>query len=152
VPVADRIPVLIDSWLGEVSLSGDGELIGFVEVDPAVRVPRLNGSRDLEFALLAPPSAQGAELSAYVGRCAARFRAALGALDSIKRFVVEHAPKGWAAQFAPKSGSVADLLFLDGLEAEADGRVSLVFDFGDLDQLVVRLDESGQGQAVYLRA
>jgi len=30
-------------------------------------------------------------------------------------------------------------------------RVSLVFDYGDLDQLVVRLDEQGQGEVVFLR-
>jgi hypothetical protein len=151
VLVADRTPVLVDPWLGEVSGYGDGELIGFIEVDPAVRVPRKNGRRDVEFVLQVPPSAEGPALDAHVGQCAARFRRAFAGLDSIKRYAVDHAPAGWAAQCTPEPGVLTDLLFLDGLEADLDGRVSLVFDFGDLDQLVVQLDEQGQGTAVYLR-
>jgi hypothetical protein len=151
VLVADRIPVLVDPWLGQVSRHGDGELIGFIEVDSAVRVPRQNGRRDVEFMLQVPPSAEGPALGAHVGQCAARFRQALAGLHSIKRYAVDHAPAGWAAQCAHEPRALTDVLFLDGLEADLHGRVSLVFDFGDLDQLVVRLDEQGQGTAVYLR-
>jgi hypothetical protein len=42
-------------------------------------------------------------------------------------------------------------LFLDGLEIDPDHRVSVVFDFGDLDSLVVRLDDQARTESVYLR-
>jgi len=43
------------------------------------------------------------------------------------------------AQYAPDSRALTDLLFLDGMEADPLGQVSLAFDFGDLDELVVRV-------------
>jgi hypothetical protein len=46
----------------------------------------------------------------------------------------------------------SDLLFLDSVETDASGELLVVFDFGDLDQLVARLDEEGIAIAVYLRA
>ncbi|HEU4543218.1 MAG TPA: hypothetical protein VFR23_18960 [Jiangellaceae bacterium] len=42
-------------------------------------------------------------------------------------------------------------MFLDGLEIDPDQRVSLVFDFGDLDSLVVRLDDQARAESVYFR-
>jgi hypothetical protein len=44
------------------------------------------------------------------------------------------------------------LLFLDGIEAGSDAGVLLVFDFGDLDQLVTRLDDEGNAAEVSIRA
>jgi hypothetical protein len=98
------------------------------------------------------PGVTGAALQEHVDRCAARIRRVLGRLASIRQFTAEHAPAGWAALYAPESGSPADLLFLDGIEAGGDGGLSLVFDFGDLDQLVARLDDQGTGAEVRLRA
>ena len=37
-------------------------------------------------------------------------------------------------------------MFLDGLEIDPDQRVSLVFAFGDLDSLVVRLDDQARAE------
>jgi hypothetical protein len=42
--------------------------------------------------------------------------------------------------------------FLDGVEAGAADGTLLVFDFGDLDQLVTHVDDQGNGIEVYLRA
>lgn len=77
-----RAPVLRHSWLGSLYRDGDQELIGSIELDPAIRAPRDNGDRDAEVLL----------------------------------------------------------------------EVSLDFDFGDLDLLVVRLDPAGNGEAVFLQA
>jgi hypothetical protein len=149
--MTDRTRVLIDPWLGEVSRYRDSELIGSIEVSPATRAPRQNGQQDLEFVIEVAPPVTGPALDTHVSQCAARFRLALAGLDSIKQYAVNHAPEGWAAQYAPHCATLTDLLFLDGLEADRQSRVSLVFDFGDLGQLVVRLDEHGHGAATYVR-
>jgi hypothetical protein len=44
------------------------------------------------------------------------------------------------------AGRVGDC---DGVEDNVQGLVLLAFDFGDLDELVVRLDDQGRGVAVY---
>jgi hypothetical protein len=70
----------------------------------------------------------------------------------MKQFTAEHAPEGWVLQYAPEPGTPADLLFLDGIEAGSDAGVLLVFDFGDLDQLVTRLDAEGNAADVSIGA
>lgn len=111
----------------------------------------MDGSRDVEVVLDVMPGVAGAALQEHVDRCAARIRDALGRLGAIRQFTAEHAPAGWAAQYAPESGSPADLLFLDYIEAGGD-ELSLVFDFGDLDQMGVRLDGQGNVADVSIRA
>jgi hypothetical protein len=143
---------VVHPWLGRLHWSKDGELLGSLDVDPAVRPPRMNGSRDVEVALEVMPGVTGAALREHVDRCAAGIRAALGRLATIRQFTAEHAPGGWAAHYAPGSGSPASLLFLDGIEAAGNGELALVFDFGDLDQLVARLDGQGSVAEVRLRA
>lgn len=49
-------------------------------------------------------------------------------------------------------GHAADSLFLDGIEAGSDAGVLLAFDFGDLYQLVTRLDDEGNPAEVSIRA
>ena len=44
-----------------------------------------------------------------------------------------------------------DRLFLDSIEVTWTLHVSLAFDFGDLDMLLVRLDQWGKGEEVVLR-
>lgn len=145
-------PVVAHPWLGRLRWCQPGELLGQLDLDPAVRPPRHNGDRDVEVTVQVPPGVEGAALQAHVDRCAARIRDALGWLPSIRQFTAEHAPAGWAEYFAPKWGTPVDLLFLDGIEADGDGQLSLVFDFGDLDQLVTRLDDQGNSAEVSLRA
>lgn len=145
-------PVVVHPWLGELRWHQPGELLGSLDVDPVVRPPRVNGGRDVEVVLHMMPGVTGALLQEHVDRCAARIRDALGRLASIRQFTAEHAPAGWAAQYAPESGAPGGLLFLDYVEAAGNGQLELVFDFGDLDQLVARLDDQGNVVEVSLRA
>jgi hypothetical protein len=145
-------PVVVHPWLGRLRWHEPGELLGSLDVDPDVRPPRMNGGRDVEVVLHVMPGVTDAVLQEHVDQCAAGIRDALGRLASIRQFAAEHAPAGWAAQYAPESGSAAGLLFLDYVEAGGNGQLALVFDFGDLDQLVVRLDGQGKVAQVSLRA
>lgn len=144
--------VLVHPWLGELRRYRDDQLIGSVEIDPSVRVPRGNGDRDIEVLLHAAPAMTGAVLRAHADRCAERISTALARLEPIRQFTVQHAPPGWAGHYVPRSGTPAGLLFLDGIEAGEGGGALLVFDFGDLDQLVTRIDDKGSGMEVRLRA
>ena len=60
---------------------------------------------------------------------------------------MQHAPPGWAQHYAPDSGTLAGLLFLDGMEAGAGGTL-LVFDFGNLDQLATGATAGDRGRGV----
>jgi hypothetical protein len=94
----------------------------------------------------------GAGLWAHLDGCAALVRRALVNLSSIRRDAVAQAPAWWREHYSAESGGrLVDLLFLDGLEIDPDHRVSVVFDFGDLDSLVVRLDDQARTESVYLR-
>jgi hypothetical protein len=47
--VIDRgAPVLAHAWFGSMRQDGDQALIGWIDLDPAVRPPRNDGSRDVE--------------------------------------------------------------------------------------------------------
>ena len=144
--------VLIHPLLGELRWYQDDQLIGLTDIDPGVRAPRNNGERDIEVLLHAESTMMRAALHAHVDRCAERIGAALARLEGIKQFTVQHAPPGWAEHYAPASGSLAGLLFLDGVETGRGEGTLLVFDFGDLDQLVTRVDDQGNGADVHLRA
>lgn len=150
--MADGSAVVVHPWLGALRWHRPGELLGALDVDPALRPPRANGSRDVEIVLQVMPGVTEAALQEHVDRCATLIRDALGQLAPIRQFTAEHAPAGWAARYAPESGSPGDALFLDGIEVGGDGELALVFDFGDLDQLVARLDGHGNVAEVSLRA
>lgn len=60
---------------------------------------------------------------------AVRIRGALGRLASVRQVTAAHAAAGWTAQYASESGAPAALLFLDGIEADGNGEVAVVFDF-----------------------
>jgi len=50
--VIDRSrPALVHAWLGAMYQDGAHGLIGWIDLDPAVRPPRDNGSRDIEIVL-----------------------------------------------------------------------------------------------------
>jgi len=148
-----RAPVLTHSWLGSLYRNGDQELIGSIELDPAIRPPRDNGDRDAEVLLEVGAIEPGPELDAHLDACAARIRRALDRLPDLKRYALDHAPPGWVQYYAAQPGlPLVDRLFLEGFQVSRQLLVSLDLDFGDLDLLVVRLDPAGNGEAVFLQA
>jgi hypothetical protein len=151
--VASRgTPVVVHPWLGPLYRHGTQELIGSIDIDPVIRPPRANGDRDAEILIEVGTSQVGAGLWAHLDACAALARWALVNLSSIRRDAVAQAPVWWREHYSAESGGpLVDLLFLDGIEIDPDQRVSVVFDFGDLDQLVVRLDDQARAESAYLR-
>ncbi len=146
-------PVLVHAWLGSLYRNGDQELIGWIELDPAVRRPRDNGSRDVEILLETGTAEPGPALDAHVDACAARIRSALDHLSGLKRYVLDYGPPGWVRYYAAQPGpSLLDRLFLEGLRVSGKLLVSLDFDFGDLDLVTVQLNHSGTGEEVSLHA
>lgn len=146
-------PVLVHAWLGPLYRNGDQELTGSIEVDPAVRRPRDNGSRDVEILLETGMTGQGPALAAHVDACAERIRSALEHLPGLKRYVLDHGPPGWGRHYAARPGPpLPDRLFLEGLRVSGDLLACLDFDFGDLDLVTVRLDHNGAGEEVSLHA
>jgi hypothetical protein len=76
----------------------------------------------------------------------------VAALPEIAAYAVIQGPKQWREHYeALDPRPLADRLFLDGFEVDAELGVSACFDFGDLDTIVVVLDEDSRGQAVELR-
>jgi hypothetical protein len=147
-----RAPILVHAWLGPLHRNGDQELIGSIELDPAIRPPRNNGGRDAELLLEVNVIAPGPELSAQLDACAMRIRQALDRLPDLKRYALDRAPADWARYCTARPGPPPpDRLFLEGLQVSKQLLVSLAFDFGDLDLLIVRLDHSGNGAEVTLQ-
>ena len=92
-----RAPVLRHSWLGSLYRDGDQELIGSIELDPAIRAPRDNGDRDAEVLLEVGALEPGPEVDAHLAACAARTRQALERLPDLKRYALDHAPPSWCS-------------------------------------------------------
>jgi hypothetical protein len=147
----DTTPALVHPLLGSLRWLESGELAGSVEIEPSISPPRASGRRDAELALHVPAALSGEALNDHVGRCAIRIRDALARLDSLTDFTAEHAPDSWQAQYPAGSETRATVLFLDGVEVDQDLKLTLVFDFGDLDQLVTRLDDQGNAAVTQLR-
>jgi len=62
------------------------------------------------------------------------------------------APRDGIEYYTTQSGGpLIDRPFLDGIEVDPQRRVSVIFDFGDLDQLVVQLNDQGHGDGVFVR-
>jgi len=150
--VIDRSgPALVHAWLGAMYQDGTDGLIGWIDLEPAVRPPRDDGSRDIEIVLETGALEPGPVLGAHVGACAARIRDALERLPGLTRYALEHAPAGWAGYYASQPGPpLPDRLFLDGIRVSEQLLVSLDFDVGDLDQLTLRLDREGAAERVFL--
>jgi hypothetical protein len=145
-------PVLLHDRLGALYPHGDGELIGSINVDPAIRPARMNGNQDVEILLSVGREYEGAALAAQVQRCAAMVDKALSALPLIKSFALQHAPAQWLEHYSSQAGPpVLERFFLDAFETDEHDVLSAVFDFGDLDQLIVELKSDGRGRRVFLR-
>lgn len=144
-------PVLACAWLGQMYRDGHQALIGWIDLDPAVRPPRSDGTRDVEVRLETGTMEPGPELDVHLGACAARIRDALDHLPGLKRYAADHAPADWGRHYAAQPGlPLPERLFLDGIEVSEQLLVSLVFDFGDLDQLTLSLDSDGGAARVFL--
>jgi len=148
-------PAIVHPWLGELywpDWQGQQELLGSIDIDPSVRHPRSNGSRDAEILLEVASTDPRPALQAHVEACAARIKNVLSDLPSIQRYAVDKAPRDWADYYAAQPGGpLIDRLFLEGIEVDRRLCVSVIFDFGDLDQLVVQLNDQGHGDGVFLR-
>lgn len=152
-PVVSRLtPAVVHPWLGPLYWHGTQELVGSIDIDPVIRPPRDNGDRDAEILVEVSTSQVKASLWAHLDACAALARQALANLRSIRRDAVVQAPAWWRERYSAESGGrLVALLFLDGIEIDPEQRVSVVFDFGDLDQLVVRLDHQARAERAHLR-
>jgi hypothetical protein len=81
----------------------------------------------------------GRSFSDHVEARAARIRNAVTDLPSIQRYAVDRAPRDWADYYAAQSGGpLISRLLLEGMKIDQRLCVSVIFDFGDLDQLVVQ--------------
>lgn len=146
------VPAIVHPWLGALRWHAQQELLGSIDIDPAIRPPRSNGSLDAEVLLEVVASGPGSGLQSHVEDCAARIKSVLPDLPLIQRYAVLHAPREWADHNeAQPGGSLIDRLFLDGIEVDERLRVSVIFDFGDLDSLVVQLDDQGHAASVIVR-
>jgi len=148
-------PAIVHPWLGELywpDWQGQQELLGSIDIDPSVRHPRSNGSRDAEILLDVASTDPRPALQVHVEACAARIHVVHTDLPSIQRYAVDKAPRDWADYYAAQPGGpLIDRLFLEGIEVDRRLCVSVIFDFGDLDQLVVQLNDHGHGDSVFLR-
>ncbi len=111
----------------------------------------MNGERDLEILFEIAPGQSESSVRSRVLAGSQRIQAALERLPAIKLYAVDHAPPGWVEWYGTGTkDDLLDLLFLDGMEVDLEGRLSVHFDYDDLDQLVVRLDDHGRGESVAL--
>lgn len=68
----------------------------------------------------------------------------LTGLAAIKKDAIAGAPSGWVEHYDAWPGPpLLERLFLESIEVDDHLNVSLAFDFGDLDMLLVRLDTRG---------
>jgi hypothetical protein len=133
---------MIHQWFGALFRYGVDQMVAQIDIDPAVRPPRHNGSRDAEVLLQGGPSLAALAVAVFVDRCAEIVQAVLADLPAIKRYGLDHAPAEWVKHYASQPGAtLLDRLFLETLDLDRQLRLTVLFDFGDLDLLAVRLDE-----------
>lgn len=148
-----RTPVLVHSWLGPMYSNGNWELAGSIQLDSAIRLPRKNGKRDAEIIVEVEVTMPGPQLSEHLDTCANRIRKALDHLPDLKCYACQHAPAEWLrSQTAQPGPRLIDRLFLDSLEVSSQMKLTVAFDYGDLDMLVLQLDQHGKAREVLLRA
>jgi hypothetical protein len=88
-----------------------------------------------------------------VEQCAVRIKNALTALPSIQRYAVDRAPEiGPTATRANRGGPLINRLFPKGIEIDRRLCVSVIFDLGDLDQLMMQLNDKGHAEAGFCAA
>ncbi|MFD9409787.1 hypothetical protein ACFWBN_22615 [Streptomyces sp. NPDC059989] len=123
-----------------------------ISLDPAVRPPRVSGQLDAEVLLELGKVEPGSDLDGRLAVVVAKIRCALAVLPEIAAYAVAQGPRPWRDYYEGLGGQpLVDRLFLEGFEVDAELGVSVCFDFGDLERIVVALDASGRGQGVELR-
>lgn len=123
------------------------QLLGSIDVPSAIRAARLNGQTDAEILIKIDPCRDLADL---VADAAARVRAGLADLERIKDYALAHAPADWREHYEQDDRvSLRDRLFFEGFTISTL-MTEVLFDFGDLDLLVVELDPVGNGRRTYL--
>lgn len=143
--------VLRHAWFGPLYEYGKCHLVGSIDVDSRIRRSRDNGEQDAEILIETTGLNPGPALDERVDQAADRVRDALANLEAIKQHAVDQPPTGWlefVRSLGP--GTPLDRLFLDGFEVTADLVTAVLFDFGDLDTIVVRLDAQGTPLSVEL--
>ncbi len=116
-------PVVVHPWLGKLRWCQPGELLGCVDLDPAVRPRRMNYNRDVEVVLHVMPGITGAALHDRVDRRGPHSRRP-GATGLGQAVHGRACSRGLGSQYASESGARAVLLFLDGNEADDKWRGS----------------------------
>lgn len=135
-----RRPVLVHRHFGRLYGHGRHHLIGALDIDPSVRPPRINGQCDAEV-LFDVDGIEPEQLGQYLDQCAGRVDETLHRLATIRQYAIDYAPAGWREHYSGQPGlPLVDRLFLDGIEVDPQLTITLIFDFGDLDQLSVQVD------------
>lgn len=137
-------------WLGVLRTDGEGRMAGGIDVDPAVRPAAADGDTGCRVTIRPGGAGAGAG-PADLDDAAARVRRVLGRLESVKDFALAHAPARSPYGAADPTAS-PDRLFLEGIDVIAPDAMELAFGYGDLGTLLVRVDASGRGLEVRLRA
>lgn len=104
--------------------------MGTITVPSAIRRPADNGNDELEIDIIGPEAEQ---------RCAAVLAELPGLLISLpglRQAALRAAPREWTEHFGQPD------LWLMAIEFEPTA-TRLVFDFGDLDSLVLKIDPTG---------
>jgi hypothetical protein len=78
--------------LGPLYPHDDHELLGSVDVDADIRVPRNNGDHDLEVLLVPPGRHPSPALTGHLDAAVDRIKSSLIALCEIKAYALQHAP------------------------------------------------------------
>jgi hypothetical protein len=127
-------------WVDEPRWKDAGSVLATsVEVPATVRRPANDGDTRLDMELHGPKPQERLD-AALDG-----LRVLLTQLPDLTAAALRLAPDEWRRHYGEGDPGDADDsgLWLDCLEFHAGGRVRLVFDFGDLDQLVLELRPDG---------
>ncbi|MFG1624615.1 hypothetical protein [Kribbella sp. NPDC049227] len=127
-------------WVDEASWKDAGSVLATsVEVPATVRRPADGGDARLDVELHGPNPQE--RLNAALDE----LRVLLTQLPDLTAAALRLAPEEWRRRYGEGGPGAADYsgLWLDCVEFHADGQRCLVFDFGDLEQLVLELRPDG---------
>ncbi|TCM47905.1 hypothetical protein [Kribbella sp. VKM Ac-2568] len=119
-------------WVDEPHWSEAGDVVmASIALSPLIRPPAKDGDPRLTVEI------HGDRADARVAETSGALRSLIPQLPVLAADALSAAPPGWHRSYPH-----ADL-WLDGIEFHADGRVRLLYDFGDLDLLVLELHGNG---------
>lgn len=127
-------------WVDEPRWKDAGSVLATsVEVPTTVRCPANDGDNRLDVELHGPKPQDRLDTALD------ELRELLTQLPDLTVAARRLAPREWRRHYGnggPEAANNSDL-WLDCIEFHADGRRCLIFDFGDLDQLVLELHPDG---------